>query len=94
MFSFRPNRAAAVLLELADAMLAPPTLLDGGADDLRCADDAAFTAAHAHPHRRAAVIERRRRPAPPRQAQPCIAPVTRAVRAGDAARRTDASSRS
>jgi hypothetical protein len=93
MFSFRPSRTAAALLELADAMLAPQGPASSARSDESLGGDDVPGAA-AHPHRRAVTIERRRRPAPPRQTQPCIAPVSRTARASDASRRTDAPSRS
>lgn len=93
MFPFRPSRAAAALLELADAMLAPQGFATSDCgDESPCADDASRAAAH--PHRRAARIDRRRRPAPLRHAQPCIAPVSRTARSSDVPSRTDAPSHS
>jgi hypothetical protein len=91
MFPFRPSRAAAALLELADALLAPQEAFEAPRGD----DDGSVAArAATHPHRRAPSIERRRRPAPPRPVQPCIAPTPRALRPSDEPRRTDAPTRS
>ncbi|MGN6187326.1 MAG: hypothetical protein ACTHOE_00360 [Conexibacter sp.] len=80
MFPFRPSRAATALLELAEAMLAPDTFE-------RPSDEEASTGeATVHPHRRAAAVDRRRRPAPPRPDQTCLAPITRAAREREASR--------
>lgn len=83
MFPFRPSHAAAALLELADAMLAPlpPSTAHSGAPDGQDATGAAPCAA-SHPHRQAVAIERRRRPATPVRPQLCLMPLTRAARTG------------
>jgi hypothetical protein len=91
MFPFRPSRAAAALLELADAMLAPQAPQQPGHGDDE-ADLGAYRLA-THPHRRAAAIERRRRPAPARPLQPCVSAVGRTTRPSDAPRSADTSNR-
>jgi len=97
MFPFRPSRTAAALLELAEAMLAPEAFEPVSADELDHAvlrngeiatGEAAQTAersrpATRHPHRRAAAIDRRRRPSPQQPELTCLTPVARALRARD-----------
>jgi hypothetical protein len=84
MFPFSPSRTAAALLELADAMLAPNAFEPAiPASDLRT-DSKHHSAPH--PHRRAATLERHRRPAPPTPEQACLTPLTRAARARAAQR--------
>jgi hypothetical protein len=84
MFPFRPSRAAAALLELAEAMLAPEAF-ERSPDEAVAADERHAETAR-HPHRRTAAIERRRRPAPQQPEQACVAPLTRAGRAREAQR--------
>jgi len=68
MFPFRPSRAVAALLEVAEAMLAPEAF-DAADGDVSAAP---------HPHRNAPTVDRRRRPSPPRPDHGCLTPLTRA----------------
>jgi hypothetical protein len=84
MFPFRPSRAAAALLELAEAMLAPDAFEARSGETAESDPREADTSGH--PHRRNAAIERRRRPEPPKPQQACLTPLTRAGRAREAQR--------
>jgi hypothetical protein len=84
MFPFRTSRVATALLEVAEAMLAPDAFERPPGDDHSADDHAAK--AQRHPHRRSAVIEHRRRLAPPKPEQACAAPFTRAARARETQR--------
>ena len=88
MFPFGTSRAAAALLELAEAMLAPApqAAAEPGADAAE-RHSAAEPCPRPHPHRRSVAIQRRRRPAEPPRPQPCLTPLTRP--AGTAARDRD-----
>jgi hypothetical protein len=84
MFPLRPSRAAAALLELADALLAPVPATDPPAAPPATLErepwsPASELAAGAHPHRRALTTRRQRRLAPTKQPQPCLTPLTAAA---------------